>query len=295
MNVARTRAPAGAAVRRGGRTHARAASSRAAALVTRSRAPTWTETRPPARGRGGQAARTRWPVPRERCSANQARRARRPCLRSLNAHAMSSALDRLARRARALEARTAGPRSAARTGTRRSPRGRSRRRRGSRGGRGWSPAGSTESLTCSEPSRSSPTTRSKSSSTAARRLRGADVVAARRAGGRSPGRRRAACRRRASSISRASSSNERPSVPPAPAVSSRCSAQSSDSFSASRDHLGGALERRVRRRRRPSAPSPGAAPRRRAPERRAGAAATSVSDVSDFSRISASSEAQLSR
>ena len=67
----------------------------------------------------------------------------------------------------------------------------------------------------------------------------------RRAGGRSRGRRRAARRRRATSISRASSSNERPSVPPAPAVSSRCSGHVSDSSSASAITAAGAVERGV--------------------------------------------------
>ena len=46
-----------------------------------------------------------------------------------------------------------------------------------RGGRGWSPAASCESLRCSEPSRSSPTPRSNSSSVSVRPGRGADVVA----------------------------------------------------------------------------------------------------------------------
>ena len=46
-------------------------------------------------------------------------------------------------------------------------------------------------------------------------------------------------------MSRASSSNERPSVPPAPAVSSRCSGHVSDSSKRLRDHGGCAVERRV--------------------------------------------------
>ena len=116
----------------------------------------------------------------------------------------------------------------------------------------------------------------------------------RRAGGRSPGRRRAARRRRRSSISRASSSNERPSVPPAPAVSSRCSAQPSDSSSASAIDRAGALDRRVdvaavlQRRARVQHH----ADARRAPRP---PAARRSATVSDLSRISGSSEAQLSR
>ena len=65
----------------------------------------------------------------------------------------------------------------------------------------------------------------------------------RRAGGRSPGRRRAARPPPAASTSRASSSNERPSVPPAPAVSSRCSGHLSLSFHRLRDHLSCAVDR----------------------------------------------------
>ena len=49
----------------------------------------------------------------------------------------------------------------------------------------------------------------------------------------------------AASISAASSSNERPSVPPVPAVFSRCSGQPSVSASASRDHRARARDRRA--------------------------------------------------
>ena len=78
---------------------------------------------------------------------------------------------------RALRARTASPRSAARTGTRRmpsrpispSPRFAWRSR--------LEPSGVIESFTCSEPSRSRPTTRSNSSSTAGEPSARADVVA----------------------------------------------------------------------------------------------------------------------
>ena len=90
----------------------------------------------------------------------------------------------------------------------------------------------------------------------------------RRAGGRSPGTPRGARPPPAASSSCASSSNERPSVPPAPAVFSRCSSQPSLSASASRSS-----RRRARspRRRGPSWPSRGAGPRRwrRSPGRRA--------------------------
>ena len=127
----------------------------------------------------------------------------------------------------------AGPRSAARRGTRSCPRRRSRRRRGWRGGRGWSPAPVIESLTCSAPSRSQADDLVELVDDRPPATRACARRSPRRTGGRSPGRRRAACRRPPSSISVASSSNERPSVPPAPAVSSSSSGHVSDSASAS--------------------------------------------------------------
>ena len=97
----------------------------------------------------------------------------------------------------------------------------------------FEPSAVIESLTCSAPRRSQPTTLSNSSITLPQRLRACARRSRRRTGGRSPGRRRAASAPPTRSISVASSSNERPSVPPAPAVSSSSSGHVSDSASAS--------------------------------------------------------------
>ena len=97
----------------------------------------------------------------------------------------------------------------------------------------FEPSSVIESLTCSAPRRSQPTTESNSSITLPQRLARCGRRSPTRTGGRSPGTRRAASGRPPSSISVASSSNERPSVPPAPAVSSSSSGHVSDSASAS--------------------------------------------------------------
>ena len=108
---------------------------------------------------------------------------------------MSAGSTLLAGRARALEdhrqpveARLGQERGAC-------PRRRSRRRRGWRGGRGWSPSGVIESLTCSEPRRSQADDRVEVVEHARRAPRRCGCRSPRPAGGRSPGRRRAACRR----------------------------------------------------------------------------------------------------
>ena len=95
------------------------------------------------------------------------------------------------------------------------------------------------------------------------------------------------------SISRASSSNERPSVPPAPAVSSRCSGQSLGLRQRLGDHLRGARDRLVDRPP-PFSAEPGCSTTPTAPSA-SPARSEAVSEVSDLSRISVSSEAQLSR
>ena len=133
----------------------------------------------------------------------------------------------------ALEHAPAGPRTAARRGTPRSPRGRCSPSPGSAWRSTLEPSGVCESLKCSEPRRSRPTIESKSSTTVGEASRRCARRSPRPAGGRSRGRRRAACRRRpARSGSRAPRTSGR-ACPPAPAVSSRCSAQCSDSASAS--------------------------------------------------------------
>ena len=139
---------------------------------------------------------------------------REPLLAQLERGRHVVAVDALALARPGPRARTAGPRSAARTGTPRSPRGRSRRRRGSTWRSRFEPSGVTESLTCSEPSRSSPTTRSNSSSTSAERRPRCGRRSPTRAGGRSRGRRRAARRRpRPRSAARAPRTSARASRP----------------------------------------------------------------------------------
>ena len=105
------------------------------------------------------------------------------------------------------------------------------------------PSGVWESLRCSERIRPRPSSRRRLAQHRAHALRGCGCHSRRPAGGRSPGTRRGAHRRRPPSSSAASSSSERPSVPPAPAVFSRCSSQPSLSASASRDRLAGTRDR----------------------------------------------------
>ena len=161
---------------------------------------------------------------------------------------------------------------------------------GRRGGRGWSPAPSCESLRCSEPRRSSPTTSSHSSSTVRQALRGADVVARRVAGGRSPGRRRGARRRRPRRSARPARSNERPER--AARAGGVLEVQRAALGLGQRllDHLARALDRRRRPRR--SCAEPGCSTTATAPSA-SPARSEAVSDVSVFSRISGSSEAAV--
>ena len=101
---------------------------------------------------------------------------------------------------------------------------RARPRRRWRGGRGWSPVGSAESLRCSEPNRSRPTSSTHSSRTlvSLAGVRMSKPDASRWQESRQRPRRSSPP---AASTSAASSWNDRPSVPPAPAVFSRCSGQ----------------------------------------------------------------------
>ena len=126
---------------------------------------------------------------------------------------------------------------------------------------------------------------SHSSSTAASPSRGADVVARGEQVAGVQAERRGARRRRRPRSARASSSNERPSVPPAPAVFSRCSGQCSLSASASRDDLAGALDRRRRPRR--SCAEPGCRTTAWAPSA-SPARSEAISEASVLARISRS-------
>ena len=145
---------------------------------------------------------------------------------------------------RASPARTAAPAAAGPRGTRRSPRSPSSPSPMFAWRSRFEPSGVWESLRCSEPHAA--TARAcacDSRSTERPCRRSCGCHSRRRAGGRSPGTPPGARPRRRPRAAPASSSNERPSVPPAPAVFSRCSGQPSLSASASRDRLSGARDR----------------------------------------------------
>ena len=107
----------------------------------------------------------------------------------------------------------------------------------------FEPSGVWESLRCSERTRPRPSLRVASRSDALMPVGGADVIAGGEQVAGVQAHAEALARRRRPRAARASSSNERPSVPPAPAVFSRCSSQPSLSASASRDRLAGAGDR----------------------------------------------------